>query len=786
MTPLMSVALGWVAGVWLAAQWAAPAWMWPALALAGAMAAGLSARKPRWRLALAGALALTLGAWRYQAAQPAWDDPAFVAAHNGAEAVVLEGVIWEEPDVRDTRTLLRVRAEVLQLDPGGAPVAVHGLVLVTAPRFSEGRLAAAGAAEWRYGDRVRVAGALETPPEDQDFSYRDYLARLDVHSLLRQPQLTFLAERQGQPAYQLIFDGKAQALGALARLFPEPHAALLSGILLGVEAGLPSEIKTAFSRTGTSHIVAISGFNVAILVGLFMGLFSRLLRPNRAALVTILIIAGYTVLVGASASVVRAALMGSLGVVGQRLGRSGGGLNALAFAALVMTAANPMTVWDIGFQLSASATLGLVLYGDRFQNAFERWLAHWLPAERAKQGAELAGELFLITLAAQVTTLPILLYYFRQLSLITLIANMVILPVQPAVMILGGLALLAGLVWLPLGQLLAWATWPLTAYTLAFVQFFADIPGAAISLGEVAPAVVVIFYGALFIVTWALSRPPDERPKWWTTFAKESLPAGGASVLALGIVMAWGAAFSVPETPGQLRVTVLDTGPDPAVLIQTPAGRAVLVNGGSSGGALTRGLAQYLPLFQSKLDVLVLAGADEAALGGIPDVLARYQAERVVVTGAAGKGAAYAAVMTTLSQQGPAPQSAAGRPVFDLDDGITLRVLADGVHGSSLWLEWQAFSLALPLGVTKPAEADALAAANPAAATVLVLAEQHQAVAETLAEAWDPMIIAIATAPAGPAADTRALAGRTLLRTGERGALMVTTDGRQMWVEAGR
>ncbi len=184
--------------------------------------------------------------------------------------------------------------------------------------------------------------------------------------------------------------------------------------------------------------------------------------------------------------------------------------------------------------------------------------------------------------------------------------------------------------------------------------------------------------------------------------------------------------------------------------------------------------------------MLVLAGADEAALGGIPDVLARYQAERVVVTGAAGKGAAYAAVMTTLSQQGPAPQSAAGRPVFDLDDGITLRVLADGVHGSSLWLEWQAFSLALPLGVTKPAEADALAAANPAAATVLVLAEQHQAVAETLAEAWDPMIIAIATAPAGPAADTRALAGRTLLRTGERGALMVTTDGRQMWVEAGR
>ena len=90
------------------------------------------------------------------------------------------------------------------------------------------------------------------------------------------------------------------------------------------------------------------------------------------------------------------------------------------------------------------------------------------------------------------------------------------------------------------------------------------------------------------------------------------------------------------------------------------------------------------------------------------------------------------------------------------------------------------------MGISQPAETEELAEANPAAAAVLVLAEKHQAVAETLAEAWDPMIMAIATAPAGPAADTRALAGRTLLRTGERGALMVTTDGRQMWVEAGR
>lgn len=431
-----------------------------------------------------------------------------------------------------------------------------------------------------------------------------------------------------------------------------------------------------------------------------MDLFSRLLRPNRAAALTILMIAGYTVLVGASASVVRAALMGSLAVAAQRIGRNTGSLHAVAFASLAMTALNPMTLWDVGFQLSVSATLGLVLYGDRFQGAFERWLSRWLPAERAKQGAELAGELFLITLAAQVTTLPILLYYFRQLSLITLAANLVVLPVQPAVMILGGLALLAGLVWLPLG---------------------------------------------------------------------------GASALALGVTLVWGTAFSLPETPGQLRVTLLDTDPDPAVLIQTPAGGAALINSGSSGGAITRGLARYLPLFQSQLDMLVLAGADDLAVGGLPDVLARYHVARVIETSAPAKGRSYPAVMTALAGQGAAAVNARGRPAFDLGDGITLRVLADTAHGSSLWLDWRAFSLALPLGVVKPVEAEKLLRASPTAAAVMVLAEADQAAAA-----------ALATAPAEPQTERPSFASRTVLRMGERGALTITTDGRQVWVEAER
>lgn len=793
MTPLILFALGWAAGIWAAAQLALPAWAWPGAAgLAGVGLIAFRRRAPA-RTLLVCALAFALGAWRHRSAQPAFDDPGFVAAHNGRADVTLEGVVWDEPDVRDTRTNLRVRAATLAWPGAQTPIPVQGLVLVSAPRYSEERLTAAGAPEWRYGDRIRVTGALETPPEEADFSYRDYLARLGIHAQLRGGSVEFLAERQGQWVFQRVFDFKRRALATLARLFPEPHAALLSGILLGVESGIPAEIKDAFSATGTSHIVAISGFNIAILVSLFMAAFRRALGANRGAALTLVVIAAYTVLVGAGASVVRAAIMGSLGVVAQRLGRRAGGLNALAAAAVAMTAVNPLTLWDVGFQLSAAATLGLILYGDRFQDAFQAWLARRLPARRAERLANLAGELFLITLAAQVTTLPLLAYYFRSVSLISLPANMVILPVQPAVMILGGLALILGLLWFPLGQLAAWLTWPLTAYTLAFVDLFARVPGGALGLSDVAPALVVGFYAALFALTWMLSRPADRRPTWWARFASESLPAGGAAGLALCALLAWSAAFSLPEAPGRLRVTVLDVGSGDAVLIQTPGGGHILVDGGPSGGALVRGLSRHLPLFHNRLDLLVVAGARDENVGGLPDVLARYGVDQALVTQSAGKGAAFETALQALNTRPVRKASAADLPAYDLGDGVRLWVLADGPGGAALRLEWGAFALVMPVGLEAEDEARLLARTPVAGATALLATERgaRTALTDEWVQALDPQVV-VASVGAGRAGDIFGpellgrLAGRTLLRTDERGAVTLVSDGRQLWVETQR
>ncbi|MDW8327259.1 MAG: ComEC/Rec2 family competence protein [Anaerolineales bacterium] len=777
--PLVWIAVAWLAGLALASIQARPLWAWLLPAAAGLLAAVVLWRRAALRLPLICLLAFALGGARYQSAQPVFNETT-LAFYNRVGTVTVEGVVRDEPLERATRTDLRLAVERLWLPNEAEPRAVSGLALIAAPRFSDERRQATGQAEWRYGDRLRVTGELETPPVFEDFSYRDYLARFAIYSQIRQARVVFLAERQGNPFFQLLFDFKAHALATLERLFPEPHAALLQGILLGNEARIPDDVKTAFSITGTSHIVAISGFNLAVLIGIFMALFSRVVGPVRGAALTIVVIIAYTVLVGAGASVVRAAIMGSLGVIAQRLGRRSAGLNTLALAAVGMTLFNPLTLWDVGFQLSAAATLGLILYAEPFENTLSRWLAQRLSAERAASLARLVAELFLLTFAAQLTTLPIIAYTFEQVSLISLIANMVILPVQPAVMILGGIALLLGLVWLPLGQLAAWSAYPFLAYTLAFVKFFAQVPGASLALGEVAPAAVAVFYVALFGVTWMLSQPAEKRPAWWATFARESLPLGGAAVLGVVAFLAWGTYFSLPE-PGRLTVTVLDAGRGDGVLIQTPAGNVVLVNGGPSGNALVRGLNERLPLFHNRLELLVIAGVRDESVAGLPEALERYRVERVLLTQAGSRSAAYRLLLDVLNTNSTEKISAADLPEFNLGDGICLRVLADGERGSVMRLEWRRFSLLWHMAADAPSELQPVTA-------LLVTPRTLNDLSEPQLSAIDPRVVLLsaeATGVISPATAER-LAGRTLLRTDERGALTLTTDGERLWVETER
>jgi competence protein ComEC len=255
--PLIPFTLAWLIGIWIASRIALPT---IALGVATIVAVvGIiitwRASRPRWAFILA--LAAILGALRYDLAQPHFDLTTLATYNDQLKSVTVDGIVVGEPDARDAYTNLRVEADQLII-PDQPTRTVKGLVLVVAPPFTD----------YWYGDRIRAEGKLQTPTDSPDFSYRDYLARQGVHSIMSRPRVTVLARDQGFGPLGWLYAFKARAKNVIAQILPEPQASLLTGILLGDDAGIPKSVQDAFRTTDTSHVISISGYNVMILVWL--------------------------------------------------------------------------------------------------------------------------------------------------------------------------------------------------------------------------------------------------------------------------------------------------------------------------------------------------------------------------------------------------------------------------------------------------------------------------------------------------------------------------------------
>lgn len=324
---LITIALGWAAGIVFAAGtqlYAAVPWL--VLAGMASLVGWLLWSGMHYRNGTLALLAFALGGLRSSFVAQSSD----VAQYNNLGGMTIEGVIVAEPDVRDDRVELRLAAETVTRI--GTTVATSGLILVQVPTASS----------VRYGDRIAATGELIIPSVSDTFSYRDYLARSGVFSIMRDASVEVLETGESKSVFRALFDVKDQARRFIAHSLPEPSAGLLAGIILGDARGLSPDISDAFSAVGASHIIAISGFNMAILSGVVMGLLGRLkIRPRPTALISLLIIVVYTILVGATPSVVRAAIMSSLLVIGGLIRRKTYVPTSLAFVAILMSLQNP-------------------------------------------------------------------------------------------------------------------------------------------------------------------------------------------------------------------------------------------------------------------------------------------------------------------------------------------------------------------------------------------------------------------------------------------------------------
>ncbi len=791
MTPLIRLSIAWIGGIALA-RWLNAPWGLVAL-LAVCAAAGLLLyrhdSRPRFWAILA--LAVAAGAARFVWSQPTIDKN-HIAFYNGTpEPVTITGVVNDEPDIRDCYTNLRIRVESIHIDDSAEPIA--GLVLARAPRYPE----------YTYGDRLKITGRLETPPVFDTFSYKDYLARFGIYAMMRRVQIERVAINQGNPLWAMMLAFKHRASQTLNQILPEPHASLLNGIFLGIETAIPDELYELFNRTGTSHIIVISGSNIAIVAGLLLLLGRRIVGKRLAPPLAIGGIIIYTLLVGADGAVSRAAIMGIVWVIAIWVGRPSYALHGLFASALVLTMINPLILWDVGFQLSFMATLGLILLAPPLERGIFGLLQRRLRADQIGLPMALLSELLIITLAAQIATGPLIVYHFGRFSLVSLFSNLLILPVQPPIMTLGALGALAGMVWLPLGQLLGWIVWLPLAWTVWVVELTSNWPHASLELGQFPFWLLILMYALLGSAIWWANQPrtnsqPTPRfrlPPIGSLITR--LSVGGMGVITL---LVWLAVSNLPD--GRLHVAFLDVGQGDAILITLPDGRQMLIDGGPAATQLNWQLGQEMPFWDRSLDVVINTHPDLDHLGGLVSLPDRYEIGQTIMSDVAGNSAHYHEWEQTLADTSQTTMIGQAGMRLTLGSEITATILSPGPytphageannHSVVLHLQMDQISFLFPGDIEAPIEQKLVQSGAPLAATVLKSPHHGSATSSTgmFLDAVNPRIVVISVGkdnsfghPSQAVLDRYAERGLTILRTDQQGTIELVTDGEKLWVE---
>lgn len=366
---------------------------------------------------------------------------------NGKGEVVLIGTISGEPDMRSVSQKLKVKVG-------------DNTVLVTTNRYPE----------YKYLDSVKITGKLETPFETEDFSYKNYLLKDGIYSVMAFPKIEIIGKHNpntAQKIYSAIMLIKEKLRESIQKNFSPPQSSILEGTILGDNGAMSNDLKDKLNITGLRHIIAVSGTHVIVLSSIIMSLLLALrLWRGQAFYATIALIFLYIILTGLPSSGVRAGIMGGTYLLSQKIGRQTMGPRLIVLACSIMLLVNPLLLfYDIGFQLSFVAVLGLI-YLEPFINKFFKIFI--------KDKAPNFTSIISTTFAAQIFTLPVMVYNFGNISFVSPITNLLVLPIVYWLMIFGFLASIAGIFSGVLGWLLSIPCWILLTYFVKVIDVFSQ------------------------------------------------------------------------------------------------------------------------------------------------------------------------------------------------------------------------------------------------------------------------------------------------------------------------
>lgn len=527
------------------------------------------------------------------------------------KSVSIEGYICRDPDFRGDRTVYTLEAQKIIF--GQQQSGAEGKILVHVP---------GAAAGYGYGDLISVRGRPyipESPGNPGGFDYGEYLHDRGIWALMTVKEtsdITKVGSGGGNPLAGAAL-GIKQRLMEINRATMEPgHAALINGMVFGGRAGIDPDTAEAFNESGVVHILSVSGLHVGFVVAAVIGLMG-LAGLNRASFPVITaVLVVYTFITGMGPAVVRAALMAWVQLLGRHLGKDKDWPTTLAASALAILIFSPVALFEPGFQLSFGATWGILHLGPLFDRALAR-----AGLERPWVRGSLS-----VSLGAVLGTLPLVAYHYYLISLISIPANLLAVPLVGLILPLSLVAGLAGLVFIKVAVVINYFSAALLELMLLLVKAVHQIPGGV----QYVPSPHWVAMGLWYLSLLAL-------PSLWVKRWK-NIPLRLILVCLLAVFPALALLPAEIQGRGLLQVHVIDVGQGDSIFIRFPGGQGMLVDAGGRKGEFEKGrgsgevVTSYLRrIGVRKLDALVLTHPHEDHAAGALYLLGRFDIRAVLI-----------------------------------------------------------------------------------------------------------------------------------------------------------
>ncbi len=476
-----------------------------------------------------------------------------------------------------------------------------------------------------YGDKIHVIGKIQEPRGERnpgEFNYKKYLAANGIHGITNVSKLEHLIiqprSRKISTGY-FIYAIKRKFYDSLNDLYPGQTGALIKGLLLGERGEISHELREAFAKCGVIHALAISGLHIGYISFFFFILFTLLRFNYQARIIAVLVsVFFYDLIIGFEPPIVRASLMLAIFLIGRLLQRRTEVLNVIATAALIILLINPQELFQASFQLSFAAILSIAYLYKRLKIIFDHWLLFRKLTQR--HIGEYLGRLFLVSLAAQLGTLPIVAYYFGRISLIGFLLNLLVIPIVGIVIVLGFGTLIFSLISMPLAQIYANTNMLFLKSLIHIVDKVGQIKFSSYEIPKIGLITIFIYY---FLI-WCLLNLDQKFYRKGMVF----------STLAIAGFLTWKSVF---ENPRWMQVLFFDVGQGDAALITFPDGKNLLIDAGPAFEDFDAGEFFIVPYLKragiDKLNAVILSHADIDHIGGMASIFRNLRIDHVFDSG---------------------------------------------------------------------------------------------------------------------------------------------------------